>query len=431
MKVKVHLIAAVTVLLALLALVWPRGGTSPAKPGHRRPGTSYRPSAQPLRHAARPSLPLRRPRVQTETEDAQNEEEGREEDEEVVADDEPIPEDDPDLVAMAPSRHFSSLVWTALEESDDVILDKGALLLDAPDPEHRALGGVMLFFAKGLADEFVSAIVEDKDPMVPLAVYDWVRDFGSDEEVKAFSSALADRPFSDEELLSFAAESRTWAGGGRSALDLWLARFSGQPVPAESLARLVASGQASLDVREQALFKLLEPETRAQGLAALATMAGDDGNPHGPLMTQTLDKLKMLSEISNADGDETKIWDAEAPVVFFLAESEGGLPARDLANYLEYALRRDDSEFQPIIEEGTWEFANDFLERMQPLADTLRPEELDALDRIALSLDRLVEYDPAFNPFEEVEEGEDPEQEFVEEVEESEDLEQESVEETH
>ena len=415
MKVKVHFIAAVAVLFALLALVWPRGGTSPAGPAHRRPGTSYRPSAQPLRHAARPNLPLRHPRVRTEAEDPRDEVEGREEDGEAIADDDPIPEDDPDLVAMAPSRHFSSLVWTALEEADDVILDKGALLLDAPDPEHRALGGVMLFFAKGLAEEFVSAIVEDVDPMVPLAVYDWIRDFGSDEEVKAFSDALADRQFSDEELFSFAAESRSWAGGGRSALDLWLARLSGQPVPAESLARLVASGQASLDVREQALFKLLEPETKARGLAALEAMSADDGNPHGPLMEQTLDKLMMLSEISNADGDETKIWDAEAPVVFFLAESEGGLPARDLANYLEYALRRDDPEVQPIVEEGTWEFANDFLQRMQPLADTLRPEELDALDRIALSLDRLVDYDPAFNPFEEVEEGEDPEQEFFEE----------------
>ncbi len=403
-------VAAVVVFAALLPLLWRvRGSAAPRLPTHRRPGAAYRPTTLPLRHAERPELPVRRRRIHGEAEAGDGEQDGWE-----AAESGPIPDDDPDLLALVPSRHFSSLVWTALEEDDGAILDKGALLLDSPHSEHRALGGVMLFFAKGLADEFISAIVEDEDPMVPLTVFDWIRDFGSDEDVRLFAESLAESHLLDEDLLfAYALESGLQAGGGRSALHLWLGGFSGRGVPVEGLAGIVASRTASLDVREQALFKLLEPGTRERGLAALEAMAGGGGE-NGALMAQTLDKLRTVADISNAEGYETKIWDSESVVIYFLSESEEGLPARDLANYLEYALRRDDPEFPPAIEEGTWEFANDFLQRMQPLADTLRPEELDALDRIALSLDRLVNYDPAFNPFEKVPEGEDPEQEFFE-----------------
>ena len=114
-----------------------------------------------------------------------------------------------------------------------------------------------------------------------------------------------------------------------------------------------------------------------------------------------------MSEISNSDGDDEKTWDAEARVVFYLSQSDSALPARDIANYLEYALRRDDPEFPPIVEEGTWEFANECFDRLSARRDTLPQEEIDALDRIAVSLDRLVEYDPAFNPLETVEDDDD------------------------
>ncbi len=124
-----------------------------------------------------------------------------------------------------------------------------------------------------------------------------------------------------------------------------------------------------------------------------------------------------MSAISNADGDEAKICDPEAPVVFYFSESESALPARDLANYLEYALRRDEPEYPPIVEEGTWEFANECFNRLSANRESLSQEELDALDRIAVSLDRLVEYDPAFNPFEVVEDDEDADDEDVEDEE--------------
>ena len=210
-----------------------------------------------------------------------------------------------------------------------------------------------------------------------------------------------------DDLLALAADSAGLSGGGRSALDLFLARFPEDGVPVEALSALVASRGASYDVREQALFKLLEPATRPAGEAALRAFSDSLAPEDGDLLPFAAGKLAELAGVSNPDGDDEKVWDSEAPVVFFLANAEGGLQARDLANYLEYALRRDDPEFPPVVELGTWEFANDFLLESKDRIGDFPPSERAALDRIAASLDRLVEYDPAFNPFETVEDDGD------------------------
>jgi len=69
-----------------------------------------------------------------------------------------------------------------------------------------------------------------------------------------------------------------------------------------------------------------------------------------------------------------------------------------MANYLEYGLRRDDPDFEPVVEEGSWEAAKAFLDRALSMRGSLAPEEADALDRLAANLDRLKAYDPAFAP---------------------------------
>ena len=311
--------------------------------------------------------------------------------------------DDPGLVALEPERSFAEEVWDSLSAPSEELFAEGARRLASGDPEYRAFGGVLLFFGGALEGEVLEAVVSDPDPLVPLTVLDWVRDFGAEEQIAAFREAFAGRGMAPEAVLAFAAESAGLAGGGRSALDLFLAGAAGDDVPADALARLVASPDASYDVREQALFKLLEPATRPAGEAALRAFADGLAPDDGALLPFAARKLAALAEVSNPDGDDEKVWDAEAPVVFFLSQAEGGLQARDLANYLEYALRRDESEFPPVIEEGTWEFANEFILSARERPGDFPPAELDALDRIASSLDRLVEYDPAFNPFETVE----------------------------
>ena len=386
------------------------GGASRENPIRVRPGTVYKPKAEPLRHAPRPVLPVKPAAASIPVETGalvsgggDNDDDDEIEEGEEIPPPPDIPPNDPALLAFAPELEFSALAWAALESSDDELLVEGARLLDSASPDERALGGVMLFFANGLEGNALESIVADEDPLVPLTVCDWIRDFGSEKEIEDFKTALKSRDMPSEELFAVASESAGLPGGGRSALDLWLEEFAGEDVPVENLAALVAAQNASYDVREQALFKLLEPETKAVGLEALEAFAKGLGSDAGVLEPFVAEKMADLARTSNADGDEEKIWDSESAVVFFLSQSEGGLPARDLANYLEYGLRRDDPEFEPVIEEGTWEFANDFLLKMMPLSDSLPQTEIDALDRIAMSLDRLVDYDPAFNPFETVE----------------------------
>lgn len=417
--------AAVLAAAALLAPFFAKRGADRPEPAGSegspslllRPGAVYRPKAEPLRRAVRParSVPADGGRPEPGGADDGGGEAPEEGPSGEPPEDPPPPElrdDDPALVSLEPERVFSETVWNSLSAPPGELAAEASRLLASDEPEERARGGVLLFFGQLLEGELLESVASDPDPLVPLTVLDWVRDFGTEDQAAAFRHAFAGRGTPAEELLALAENSGGLAGGGRSALDLFLAGFAEDDVPVDALARIVASPDASYDVREQALFKLLEPESRPAGEAALRAFA--DGLPEsdGDLLPFAAGKLAELAGISNPDGDDEKIWDSEAPVVFFLAQTEGGLQARDLANYLEYALRRDDPDYPPVVEIGTWEFANDFLLRAQDGAVRFHPAELDAFDRIAASLDRLVEYDPAFQPFETVEDDGDEDEEY-------------------
>ncbi len=407
--------AATAILVLSLAIFWglwkwlgperpaPQAGDSPATTGARqRPALAYKPSATPLRTIG----------VETRA---------------VLA----------EQVAQEPSRHvtvrigaetaFSARAWDELAEPDETVRQKGLALLAAESPEDRALGGILLFFAKALTDEVIGALVEDPDLMVPLTVFDWVRDFGTEEDVEAFRQTLGSREVPNEELLALIQKSEDAFGGGRSALDMLLLGLDEEAIP-ETLAAIAVGDAVAYDVREQALFKLFEPETAEKGLAALEKLkeqAAGDGS------TLPLEKWADIAETAAEEGDDCKIWDTQLRVVSFLCNSDDPLAARDLANYLEYGLRRDDPEFEPIIEEGTWELANEFLQSRTPLRDSLPPEEIDALDRIAVSLNRLTAYDPAFVPFETVEDdGDEDEEEDEEDTDEDEELAEEDEDDT-
>ncbi len=435
-KVAFVLMGVFAAILAALVVVLVLPGTSGtdgvqgADVPVLRPAMAYAPKATPLRPAARPDLgaipavPARRSlredvsqaddtdagepaggaEVDREHGEGADGGEGDESDGAVFPP--PLRDDDPVLAGLARETAFLQSAWDAVSSCPDAAaaFAESADLLRSDSPEDRALGGILAYFAGGLEGELLGYVLADSDPVVPLTVGDWIRDHGTEEEAARFRDALRASGVAPETLREFAAESAGLPGGGRTALDAFLA-MCGEDVPVADLLSLVASPNASYDVREQALFKLLEPETRTSGeeaLSALAAGAGDNG-----VLPFAASKLALLALVSNPDGDSEKVWDSESPVVFFLANSEGGLQARDLANYLEYALRRDDPEFPPIIEEGTWEFANEFLLSAKDGLAGAPLSEIDSLDRIATYLDRLVEYDPAFHPFETVEEDGD------------------------
>ena len=388
----------------------------------KRPGSVYKPSATPTQFAEREDINalIGGANADVVEEDSDEDSEENLDDEELVVEEVveevvPIPHNDPALLTMTAEQDFMSMVWNAIESPGKNLVEEGNLFIGSQVPQERAYGAILLYQANAFNDDIVDAIMSDSDAMVPLAVYDWIRDFGRDEDIALYSDAIKDYNFTKDELYAYINDSASSFGGGRSALDLWLSSYDQADIPVDLLANIVTAKGASYDVKSQALFKLLEPETKKVGLESIENAATGLDADSGVLMPQTIEKWRELSKVANSDGDTEKIWDSESSVVLYLAESGKGLVARDLANYLEYALRRDDPECDPVIELGTWEFANEFLENTLPNRDTLSAVELDALDRIASSLDRLVKYDPAFNPFEEVGENEVIPEEFFEE----------------
>lgn len=388
---------------------------------HARPSMIYKPSKKPGQLANRPdisSLLSSSPVIsEEENQGALDSTIDLSEEDIIIEPIEIIPQiskNDPAILKMMPESNFAEKVWNGIQSGKDLI-NEGNLFLGSKDSAERAYGAILLYEANALNDEVLDVILSDSDAIVPLTLYDWIRDYGSNEDVNEFSNALTQCEFTEEELYSYIMDSSSTIGGGRSALDLWLSSFEVGQVPVDKLSNIMTSSGASYDVRSQALFKLFEPETKHIALESIDKMAKGIDPLSGELLKQSIDKWQELAIVANSEGDTEKIWDSESAVVLYLAESEKGLAARDLANYLEYALRRDDPVCDPVIELGTWEFANEFLEKTLQEKEELMPIELDALDRIAVSLDRLVNYDPAFNPFEEVGENEVVPEEFFEE----------------
>lgn len=419
--------AAVFVLFCLRRAATGADDAPSAKP-LARPSEVYTPKAEPLLHAEKPVLPVATgKRLATggdEAEDVQPLGGDDSEDDDVFLS-APVPDDDPELLAMSAEKDFSAKVWGKLQTEDPAeVLRQGAALLASSVPEDRAMGGVLLFLSDALDDDTLDAILADGDISVPLTLLDWIRDFGTEDGASAVAERLLSMGVSRDDLHAYARESRGTSGGGRSALDLWLRGYAEDGSDGEALAALVISDNASYDVRAQGLFKLLEPETKMLGDETLAAISAGATDGESILLEQFADKVSRLAEIAD-EGDDCKIWDSQSPVVYFLTQDESAMPSRDLANYLEYALRRDDQEVIPNIEEGTWEFANDYLETARQAAESPSADDVDALDRIACALDRLVEYDPAFNPFETVEDdGDEPgdDEEFEEEPEDEDEI---------
>ena len=318
----------------------------------------------------------------------------------------PLPPDDPTLRSLQPQLRFAARVRDLRERPSAEQVAEGRRLLASASAEDRALGGALLFLNQALEGAVFDSVTGDKDLLVPLAVFDWIRDFGADGEIAAFADALSKREIPDEDLVAFLQGSASRPGGGRSALDLLLSRHDEETVE-DAILPVATAPDAAYDVREQALFKLFEPETKGSGLEALGALAA--GLPEGDdsLLARSLAKWTELVHLSDPDDEDVpyKVWDTPLRELSHLAGSDAGLAVRDMANYLEYGLRRDHPDFEPVVEEGSWEVAKAFLDRALAMRGSLAPEETDALDRLAASLDRIKAYDPAFAPDDD---GDDP-----------------------
>lgn len=351
---------------------------------------------------------------------------------------------DPSLASMWPEMRFAAEVLSLNEAPYSEKVARARRLLRSQSPQDRAKGGALLFLAGALTEDDIGKIASDRALLVPLVVCEWIRDFGTDEESSAFLARLRGRTVSDTELLAAINASATTPGGGRTALDLLIPRLEDDEELADTLETALAGKGISHDLREQLLFKFLEPENKAQGIALLERLAKGAG-AEGSLLAQSVAKWQELAALppenddgdlatapSDADDDEAgeedsdadddgaddddedddaspdyKVWDTPIRDISFLASSDLGLAVRTMANYIEYGLRRDDPDFEPVIEEGAYEIARAFYEDALARSASLRPEELFALNRLAAGIDRLALYDPAFAPDGDEDDGEE------------------------
>ena len=303
---------------------------------------------------------------------------------------------DSTLASMRPAMRFAARLRRLRERDVGRQVAEGRRLLKSRSAEDRALGGIVLFLNQDLDWSASAAIAKDDEVLVPLAVFDWIRDFGSDDEVTTFSEALGAREIADEELIAFLESSASQVAGGRSALDLLLARNDEETV-SDALEPVVLAPDVAYDVREQALFKLMEPENKSSALELLEKLTAGQKNGES-LLAESLAKWTSMAHLSDPDDEEVpyKVWDTPIRELSFLADSNLGLAVRTMANYLEYGLRRDDPDFEPVVEEGAYETAKTLLDRALAALETLLPEEADALDRLSANVERLISYDPAF-----------------------------------
>ena len=309
----------------------------------------------------------------------------------------PARDNDPLLRALRNQMRFNERVREASGLPASRQVAEAHRLLGSGSAEDRALGGVLLFLNGQLATRDLASVVEDEQLLVPLTVFDWIRDFGADDEIAAFAETLGERDIATEDLAAFLADSASVPGGGRSALDLYLPRLD-EEFLAEALSKVVSAPGVSPDVLEQAVFKLVEPENRIFALDVLQAAAARAGEES--LLVDNLCKWIDMARLYTNDVDDVdyKVWDTPLQDITFLAGSDAGLAVRTMANYLEYGLRRDDPIFEPVIEEGSWEVAREFLEYAISVRDYLLPEDQDAISRLTANLDRLKAYDPAFAP---------------------------------
>lgn len=176
---------------------------------HARPSVIYKPSKKPGQLANRPdisSLLSSSPVIsEEENQGALDSTIDLSEEDIIIEPIEIIPQiskNDPAILKMMPESNFAEKVWNGIQSGKDLI-NEGNLFLGSNDSAERAYGAILLYEANALNDEVLDVILSDSDAIVPLTLYDWICDYGSDEDVNEFSNALTQCEFTEEELWLF------------------------------------------------------------------------------------------------------------------------------------------------------------------------------------------------------------------------------------
>lgn len=340
---------------------------------------------------------------------------------------------DPAMASVRREMDFSDQVFAMAENAGAATAAKARALLRSKSAMERAAGGALLLVSGEMTAADMTAIADDESLLVPFVVGDWMGDFGGHDDHSAFLALLRKRKIPSADIAAFLSSGATMPGGGRTALDIAIPRMEDDGKLSDALESAVLSRGAAYDVREQLLLKFLEPETRERGIALVGEVAEKYGGA-SESMARMADRLLGLAALPSeateddggdaglegehdggGDGDEAdgpdaidyKVWDTPVRDVAFLAGADTAFAVRSMANYLSYGLRRDDPDFEPVVEEGAYRLVRAFYERALAGQEALAAEERFVLDRLAGDIDRLALYDPEFAPDDEIDDGEE------------------------
>ena len=300
----------------------------------------------------------------------------------------PTPEGIDAMPALSPLAQFSRTVEQLQNNTLISLEEYGRPMLTSTNPTLRALGGVLLSKANALDEAALRQLVADEDLAVPFLVMEWIRDYGSAEQIAAFAEALAARDLPADQLADALLEGHFVVGGGRAALDQLAAMLP--PEDREDALRQIAEeSELAYDVRMRSLLVLGE------------SAAADS-------YRETLDDLR------NSAAEEDEIWrEALARLEERCYDDEGAelLPAnqittrdlyqilfndyphmvRDVALYLEDRLLNPDLE----IESGSAELVGNFLKEFPESNRDWNVEDEEVLVRLNALQVRLADREHA------------------------------------
>ena len=300
----------------------------------------------------------------------------------------PTPEGIDAMPALSPLAQFSRMVEQLQNNTLISLEEYGRPMLSSTNPTLRALGGVLLSKANALDEAALRQLVADEDLAVPFLVMEWIRDYGSAEQIAAFAEALAAREIPADQLADAISDGNFAVGGGRVALDRLVAELPPEDRP-DALLQIAEEPELAYDVRMRSLLVLGES-------------------------AEADSYREALNELRNSAVDEEEIWkEALARLEERIYDDEGLalLPAnrittRDLYQILfndypnmvrDVALYLEDRLLNPAveIERGSAELVGNFLKEFPESNRDWNVEDEEVLVRLNALQVRLADREHA------------------------------------
>lgn len=300
----------------------------------------------------------------------------------------PTPEGIDAMPALSPLAQFSRMVEQLQNNTLISLEEYGRPMLSSTNPTLRALGGVLLSKANALDETALRQLVADEDLAVPFLVMEWIRDYGSAEQIAAFAEALAARDVPADQLADALSEGHFAVGGGRVALDHLAAELPPED-RWDALLQIAEEPELTYDVRMRSLMVLgesAEADSYREALGELRNSAADEDEIW-------MEALARLEERSYDDEGlallpANRITTRDLYQILF---NDYPHMVRDVALYLEDRLLNPDVE----IESGSAELVGNFLKEFPESNRDWNVEDEEVLVRLNALQIRLADREHA------------------------------------